>query len=90
MKCLEMNMNLTINPHVAAVLAVSSLQGCKLLRYLLGGLHCSLLLLLVLILLLLQLPGQLQVTEGPRGPTLLLLQGHCHQVVLQGHRPVSS
>ncbi|XP_034748709.1 phosphatidylinositol 4-kinase beta-like, partial [Etheostoma cragini] len=36
-------------------------------------------LLLLLVFFLLELSGQLQVTEGPRGPPLLLLQGHRHQ-----------
>lgn len=48
---------------------------------------CGLLLLLLclwlLILLLLQLSGQLKITQGSRSFTLLLLQGHRHQIVLE-------
>ncbi len=36
----------------------------------------------LLVLLLLQLSGQLKITHGSRSFTLLLLQGHRHQIVL--------
>lgn len=45
-------------------------------------------LLLLLVFFLLELPGQLQVTEGPRGSALLLLQGHRYHVVLIPTTPI--